>query len=533
MRLWALLTARPRRAALWLGVLAFAGALPGLGNLAGLGHPDEQFYLSIAVDGLDHHRIAPTHDDDPVFPKPPLVFWASHLSLAVFGRNATAARLPGALAAGLTVAGGVLFTTELATAEAGVLAGALLLGCLGVVRFGRELMLDLPLTACLAFGLWAFAAASRGRRGADVWAGALWALSLGFKGPIGVAVLGLAAGFGLWREQRLAVFRQPGLWLGIALGACVSLPWYVWAAATHWPQLLQFQFQEQYLDRFETAHGQSRFNLLWGTLLYGAPLWPFALWGARQRLDAPGDGVRSAWVWGWLLSFYGLYLLPKEHGLHYPLLALVPLATLAAIARAPRGLRVAVGVVLGLAACALPAVAAFPEVPRVPLLLATALGLAAAVAMGMASRASLAASGLLLGLSVNLVIGEVAPALGRPLVSPEAQVLGQDRPLGLLWDHPGPYRLAAGWGPQATELWGDAALRQAIEAGSLVFAKDRILAHADPSATARLVPLARWRRTRPYLSVSDLLAAWRAHDLDALGEGYGLYRVSDNRPPVP
>ncbi len=224
MKGWLWLSSRPRRAAWLLGACALGFALPGLGDLSGLGHPDEQFYLSIAVDSYDHGSVAPTHDGTPLFPKPPLVFWASHLALLARGRNAAAARMPGALAAGLVVAGGVLFTAEIATAEAGALAGALLLGCFGVVRFGRELMIDLPLLACLTFGLWAFAAAARGRKGAALLAGALLALSLGFKGPVGVAVLGAAAGFSLWREGQLSVLPRPGFFVGLVLGGCLSLP---------------------------------------------------------------------------------------------------------------------------------------------------------------------------------------------------------------------------------------------------------------------------------------------------------------------
>ncbi len=371
-RVWDWLCASPRRAALLLGLCAFSFAVPGIGNLDGLGHSDEHFYLSIAADTYDTGHIAPTHDGAYIFQKPPLVFWIARLCMAVLGRSGAAARLPGAIAAGLLVAAGTLFTAEIAGAALAPLAGAYLLGSLALARFDRELMLDLPLSACLGFALWAAARAVRdpGRlqSGATVWAGLLAGLCLAIKGPIGVGVLGVATLLALARERRWDLLRSARCWMGVGLGLCISAPWYVWALATHPQQFYAFHIEEQYLSRFETAHGQSRFNLLWGTLLYAAPYWPFALLAAFR----PRRGVRWAWVAGWLLAFYGIFLLPKEHGLHYPLLVLIPLATLAASAMPPCWTRLVVSLALVCGAAVFGATTAFPEIPSVPAIVASA-----------------------------------------------------------------------------------------------------------------------------------------------------------------
>ncbi len=533
VRVWEWLGSSPRRAAWLLGLCAFLFAVPGIGNLDGLGHSDEHFYLSIAADTYDTGHLAPTHDGNYVFQKPPLVFWLARLCMAVLGRTGTAARLPGAIAAGLLVAGGTLFTAEVAGAALAPLAGAYLLGSLALARFDRELMLDLPLSACLGFALWAFARAVRDRGrlnpAASLVAGALSSLCLGIKGPIGVAVLALTALIALARERQLKVLRSGRFWLGVALGLCVSAPWYVWAIATHPHEFFAFHIQEQYFSRFETDHGQSRWNLLLGTLLYAAPYWPFAVCAALR----PRPGVRWSWVVGWLATFYGIFLLPKEHGLHYPLLVLIPLATLAASAVPPRWMRLVVSAALVGGAVVIGATIAFPEIPRVPALASSALAAAAAIGFAFGSPAEWALGALLTGAAANLSVAALAPAFARPLLSPEAAELGRREPVALFWEHPGPYRLSAGWGREAKEIWGEQALSDAIDRGELIFAPDHALRGASPelaALVARLEPVVTWRRTRPYLGFDQVLQAWKERDLDALGERCALYRAVPRAP---
>ncbi len=329
------------RAALLLGLCAFLlMAAPGIGNLDGLGHSDEHFYLSIAADTYDTGHIAPTHDGGYVFQKPPLVFWIARLCMAVLGRSGTAARLPGAIAAALLVAAGTLFTAEVAGAAVAPLAGAFLLGSLGLARFDRVLMLDLPLSACLGWALWAGpperCASPAGLHPSSE------RVSRGTRAPC-LAIKGLPSAWPCFRSGRadcpgprapVSISCAAGrFWVGVGLGCAWSAPGYIWALATHPHEFFAFHIQEQYLSRFESDHGQSRWNLLLGTLLYAAPFWPFAAvaafrTGAKWPLLAPApclERVRWPWVAGWLLAFYGIFLLPKEHGLHYPLLVLIPL----------------------------------------------------------------------------------------------------------------------------------------------------------------------------------------------------------------
>jgi hypothetical protein len=233
---------------------------------------------------------------------------------------------------------------------------------------------------------------------------------------------------------------------------------------------------------------------------------------------------------GWLVAFYGIFLLPKEHGLHYPLLVLIPLAVVAATATPPGWLRLCVSAALLCGAAALAATIAFPDIPRVAAVTSAALAAGAAIAFALESPARWALGAALAGAAANLAVATLGPAFGRPLLSPRAAELGLHQPVAVFWDHPGPYRLSAGWGSTAYEIWGDDALRQALDRGDLVLLLDHLRHGAAPALLDRLEPVAVWRRTRPYLGLDDVWEAWKARDLDALGERCGLYRAAPTGP---
>src|SRR6516164_7259502 len=79
--------------ALFLWLAASAGLRP-------LALPDEGRYVGVAWEMLrSGNWLVPTLDTLPYFHKPPLFYWLTAASLAVFGVNEWAARLPSLLAA--------------------------------------------------------------------------------------------------------------------------------------------------------------------------------------------------------------------------------------------------------------------------------------------------------------------------------------------------------------------------------------------------------------------------------------------------
>ncbi|MHB1844094.1 MAG: ArnT family glycosyltransferase [Deltaproteobacteria bacterium] len=525
---WRWLTARPRRAAAATFLLALALALPRLGDLDGVSHPDESFYLSVVTDMVDTGHLAPSHDGGYVYQKPPLVFWASRLSMAVFGRNAFAARLPGALSGAILCSAGALFAGATLGGEGALLAGLFLCGSFGVVRFGRELMLDLPLAACLTCALALLPTALANQRWALCGAGFFAGLALGVKGPIGPFVLLVTAAVSLAWEKRLSLLARPTLWGGVALGGSICLPWYAFMLWRHPREFWDAHVVDQYFNRFSSTHGQPRLGLLWGTLLYAAPFVPLAAVGLWRALVNPQRRSRARTTLAWLLAFYGVFSLPREHGLHYPLLVLPPLAALAAEAvlaggRAPRS----AGLVTSFACCAAALAALLATgfgIAPAALCTVAALLLASAIAWGFASArgSSLAALGTAVGGMVALAF--VAPAFGGPWFPASARPLAEGHPLVALLEHPGPFALEAD--RPATELWGEADLVPALRRGALVVAREHYLDTLPAGLSARLQPLALWRRARPYLSAADVLAAWRAHEFTSLEERCGLYGLA-------
>jgi 4-amino-4-deoxy-L-arabinose transferase-like glycosyltransferase len=522
------LQASPARAAWVCAALALALSLPRIGDLDGLGHPDEAFYLSIVTDMADTGHLMPTHGGGYVYQKPPLVFWAARLSMALFGRNATAARLPGALAAAGACGAGALFAAEVAGEEAALLAGLLLLGCLGVSRFGRELMIDLPLAAVQTAAFLMFARALRGVPRALLWAGFFTSVSLAIKGPVGPAVIVVAAVGALVALRRLELLRRGELWLGLALGLPICLPWYVWAAATHFHDFWAIHILDQHFSRFDAPHGQNRWNLLLGAALYALPFTPLAADGLWRALADPERRRRVAVALAWIGGFALIFGLPKEHGLHYPVLILPALAALAADSALRPGaatlwLRRLTALLLALAGVAVPAASRFERIPTAAAFAAGATLLVAAWLWARRDALSAGLGSFSVAVGTALAIGWIGPALAGPLVPPEAAAAGAGHSIAVVGEHPGPYALAASW-DHAYEAWGAGDLGRAIDRGDLVLFRDHMLDGTTAPFRARLVPLARWRRLRPYLQASEIWQAWRAGNLDRLREDNGLYR---------
>src|ERR1700726_4240741 len=96
----------PTRHALFVGLIALAMLLhigtAGWGELYG---ETEGQYAGAAREMIELHSwLIPTNDGVPRLQKPPLLYWLIIASFKLFGINATAARLPIALAIVVSVA---------------------------------------------------------------------------------------------------------------------------------------------------------------------------------------------------------------------------------------------------------------------------------------------------------------------------------------------------------------------------------------------------------------------------------------------
>jgi len=169
----------------------------GLGSPSGGTHPDERLYLSLANEmQVQGTWMTPTLEGQPDYTKPPLLYWAARACLGIFGPRLWAARLPVAICALLLalVAGRLArrFGGEPAFAR-----GVLLVGTsLGVLRYGRLTMMDVPLALAVALAVdVVWTAVERRRPALLLQMGLAAGLSGLLKGPVGpLLVLGIGAG---------------------------------------------------------------------------------------------------------------------------------------------------------------------------------------------------------------------------------------------------------------------------------------------------------------------------------------------------
>jgi 4-amino-4-deoxy-L-arabinose transferase-like glycosyltransferase len=272
------------------------------------------------------------------FDKPILVYWLQAASLAVFGVNEFAARLPSALCAfGWCLTLGAFAWRRFG---AGVAASAVLMlaTCVGVLLIGRAATADALLNLLIAlsmFDLWRFVESRHRKRlvRAFAWVG----LGLLAKGPVAFLIpAAVIAVWALvrrdWHEQGPLLRRaalDPLAWAALLL---IAVPWYAYALQRHGQAFVDGFLFRHNLGRFNGAlegHGGSVFYYLlvlpllmlpWSALL--VPV----LRGWRQRWGDPLDRFLLVWA-GFVLGFFSLSgtKLP-----HYMLYGLTPLILLAA-----------------------------------------------------------------------------------------------------------------------------------------------------------------------------------------------------------
>jgi 4-amino-4-deoxy-L-arabinose transferase-like glycosyltransferase len=349
----------PRRlpARLWIALLAAVLALGFLG-LRGIWDPDEGRYTNVAMNMLDSGDWLTPRRSDEIghWTKPPLTYWAIAGSVAVFGRNPWAARLPSALAFLLCAWLAWRIARRLApgSEDQAALAFATMALPFGASQY---ITTDFLLAACETLAVWAFvesrlADPARARR----WLLPMWgAFALAFltKGPPGLLPLAAMLAFDLSqpRAQRRRLFHPAGLALFLAIAA----PWFVAVMRAN-PGLFDHLVGDEVVNRVATDRF-GRFGAWYGwlqvyvpTLLLGTLPWTPALlrWARRLPADARGwwrNPSRRADEPGWL--FASLWLtLPllvfclSRSRLPLYLLPLFPaLAVLAAMQRQREGRR--------------------------------------------------------------------------------------------------------------------------------------------------------------------------------------------------
>jgi 4-amino-4-deoxy-L-arabinose transferase-like glycosyltransferase len=286
--------------------LFVVGWLVSLGQ-RGLYNPDEGRYAEVPREMLASGDWVIPHLNGLVYiEKPPLQYWATAISEALFGQNDWAARLYIGLCALATLyAIWALVRREwdaAAAARAAIMLGSSLL----FILLGHQLTLDMSLTLFTTITFVGFCNAQR----ANAWQ--RWML-LSWAGIAGAFLTkGLIAG--VLPLLTLIVYsllqRDPAPWRrlllirGAALFAILCLPWLV-LIQHRLPQFFEFFFVREHFQRFLTKI-EDRYQPWWffiPVLVAGVLPWLLPALRAlcvdwRARTPQPGfDLRRFAWVW--------------------------------------------------------------------------------------------------------------------------------------------------------------------------------------------------------------------------------------------
>ncbi len=245
-----------------------------------LWNSDEGRYAEIAREMLElKDWISPHLNYVLYFEKPPLVYWLTAASFALFGQNEFAARFWCATFGLLTVGVTYLFGKHWKGEWAGLLSGGILATSLLFFALTQFLVLDMALTFWMTLALYASSRMlmerppERVKRFTDLLAVAV-AGGVLTKGLIGVvfpvAVLGLTIAYTRSWGQARKISWQPAFLLAVLLAA----PWFVLISLKH-PYFPYFFFVREHITRFLTTvhHREAPFYFFLPVVLGGFLPW--------------------------------------------------------------------------------------------------------------------------------------------------------------------------------------------------------------------------------------------------------------------
>ena len=316
-------------------ILGLAWLLPGL-----VAHdpwkPDEAYTFGVVYEILQGGSwVIPQIAGEAFIDKPPLFHLTAALSAMFFSPFLPlhdGARLAAGLWIGLALLFSALASRELHGPRHGLVAALLLLGCLGLVVRGHQLITDVATLAGFAMAYYGAALALRRSAPGGFWIGTACGIIFMTQGiPEAAMVSAIAALLPLagshWRTPRYAA--------ALMVAAVAALPWLIiWPALLYQrdPALFQAWLTAENLARFFGALNPAAGLAYYLRILpwYAFPVWPLALWALwrarRQQVLAAPPVVLPALGLGVTLLMLGFASESREL---YALPMLLPLTLLA------------------------------------------------------------------------------------------------------------------------------------------------------------------------------------------------------------
>jgi 4-amino-4-deoxy-L-arabinose transferase-like glycosyltransferase len=259
--------------------------------------------------------INPTFNGEPRVNKPVLSYWIVAAAYKVMGVSVTTERVAIALGALLLIGATFVIGRTLGGSSAGIVSALVLASAPRVMIWSRRIFIDVWFTSFLALALMCYVLADaypQRRRLSLVGMYVAIGLAMLTKGPVALALPGLALLIHLAWTRTLRDLRVMLIPLGVLIIAAIVAPWYVADYQQHgWVNIHQFFIGENF-DRYtETVGVQSRgFTFYLPVLLSDLTPWslflPAALWLAwRERRP----DLRLMVIW--IAVFVGVFTLSK------------------------------------------------------------------------------------------------------------------------------------------------------------------------------------------------------------------------------
>jgi 4-amino-4-deoxy-L-arabinose transferase-like glycosyltransferase len=245
----------------WLALAAVLLALGFLGS-RGLYDPDEGRYTNVALTMLDSGDwVDPRRNEDTGhWTKPPLTYWAIGSSIAVFGANTWAARLPMAL----SYLGCVFLCWRMARRLAPGRENLAALAYMTMLMpFGASQLVttDFLLAAFQALAMFAFVESRFREQGPGHWPWLMWigfALAFMTKGPPALLPMAAVLVFA-WLSPPPRPASRWQHFGGLLLFVALAAPWFVYVTREH-PGLLSYFLGSEVVARVATdkfaRHGE-------------------------------------------------------------------------------------------------------------------------------------------------------------------------------------------------------------------------------------------------------------------------------------
>lgn len=323
----------------WAAALVFV--LGGLGSF-GILDNNEGLYAEIPREMLASHDwrlwVIPHLNGLPYMEKPPLLYWLTALSFALFGESEWTARIVPAMSSLSCVAMLLWFGNAVQRPQAARLAALMFVTGVGVTAMSHVLMFDMLLTALLTAALmFGYRSLCEERPALLRWSYAFLALALLAKGFVAVILFGLVivvflfaysqspSGF-LRKSTRL--FEPYALLVFLAIAA----PWHIVASMTE-PIFAWFYFINEHVLRFlgkrepHDYYSGSWWYYLPRMAIYLFP-WSFLLLGMtvsrRMRAQLADSGLKRFLFVAWLMPL--LFFSTSSAKANYYLVAVMPFA---------------------------------------------------------------------------------------------------------------------------------------------------------------------------------------------------------------